>query len=170
MLLSLNCDIYDSLINHMFSNDLYKLLLVNNNINKNIKKKPLELKKNELEYELLNFNPYNRLISHKNFDKELVKANYVPYNCQYLFESTSSKFYDVNYHKIIVINDLYQNLKLNITDLCNILYILDIKLKNKSLKAKNNILRDISSYAILNMNKNLVIILNQIFKIISNHD
>ena len=38
MLLSLNYDIYDSLINHMFSNDLYKLLLVNNNINKNIKK------------------------------------------------------------------------------------------------------------------------------------
>tara|TARA_B000000475_G_C15814428_1_gene373010 strand:+ start:64 stop:576 length:513 start_codon:yes stop_codon:yes gene_type:complete len=170
MLSTFNSDLFDSLIKHMFSNDLYKLLLVDKNMKQNIKKNPLDLKKNELEYELLNFSPYNRLISHKNFNTQILKENYIPYDCQHIFESKSSKFYDVNYHKIIVINDLYKNLKLDINDLCNILYILDIRLKNKSLKSKNNILRDISGYAIININKKLIIILNEIFKIISNYD
>jgi hypothetical protein len=61
MLLSFTDDLFDCIIEHIMSNDLYKLLLVNKDLKKNIKKNPIELKRKELKNELLNFNPYGKL-------------------------------------------------------------------------------------------------------------
>jgi hypothetical protein len=102
--------------------------------------------------------------------KGVKKQNYIPNNLSYIFETLSSKFYDVNYHKIIVIHDLYTNLKMNIKNLCNILVLLNIHLKDKSLEIQNTILREISHYSIMNINKNLITILHQINKIIKRID
>ena len=165
MLLGFTDDLFDVIVKNLKSNELYKLLLVDKEIKNNIKKNPIELRRNELKYEILNFNPYGRLAQiHLNL--EFLKKRDVPKDCGYIFEHVSSKFYDIDYHKIIVMNDLYKNLRMNIKDLCNILCILDIKLRDKSLKNQNKILREISGYAITNMNKNLIIILNEIYKII----
>ena len=167
MLLSFTDDLFDCIIEHIMSNDLYKLLLVNKDLKKNIKKNPIELKRKELKNELSNFNPYGKLAQiHLNFEL-LKKQNHIPNNPSYIFETLSSKFYDVNYHKIIVMHDLYTNLKMNIKNLCNILVLLNIHLKDKSLEIQNTILREISHYSIMNINKNLITILHQIYKIIN---
>ena len=168
MLLSFTDDLYDCISNFIKSNDLYKLLLVHKTIRQNIKKNPIELKKKELENELLHFNPYGKLAQIQ-LNLEFCKKHHVPLNCSYVFEEIYSKFYDVNYHKIIVIHDLYTNLKIDIKDLCNILVLLDINLRDKNLKVQNTILKEISTYSIMNINKNLIIILNQIYKIITKY-
>jgi len=166
MLLRFTDDLFDIVIKHLKSNELYKLLLVECDIKKIIKKTPIELRRNELKYDIEKFSPSGRLAQiHLNLEFE--KNHNIPNNSGYIFENISSRFYDVNYHKIIVINDLYENLKMNMRDLCNILCILDIKLKHKSLEKQNKVLREISEYAITNMNKNLIIILNKISNIIS---
>lgn len=166
MLSSFTDDLFDCISKHIMSNDLCNLLLVNKDINKNIKKNPIELKRKELLKEILNFNPYGRLAQiHLNFEL-LKKQNYIPSNPSYIFENYQSKFYDVNYHKIIVMHDLYTNLKMDIKNLCNILILLNIHLKDKSLEIQNTILREISQYSCMNFNKNLITILNQINKII----
>ena len=164
MLLDFTDDLFDIVIKHLKSNELYKLLLVENEIKKKIKMNPIELRRDELKYEILNFNPYGRLAQiHLNL--EFQKHN-VSKDCTYVFESIQSRFYDIDYHKIIVINDLHKYFELNIKDLCNILCILDIKLISKNLETQNKVLREISGYAITNMNKNLITILNEIYKII----
>ena len=164
MLVSFTDDLFDCISEYIMSNDLYKLLLVNKDIKKNIKKNPIELKRKELRHELLNFNPYNRL---KKIILNLNKKYYIPHNPTYIFENYQSKFYNINYHKIIVMQDLYENLKMDIKDLCNILLLLDIRLRDKPLKIQNIILRQISDYSIRNINKNLITILDQIYKIIN---
>ena len=165
MLLGFTDDLFEVIVKNLKSDELYKLLLVDKDIKNNIKKKPIELRRNELNYEILNFNPYGRLAQiHLNL--EFLRNHNVSKDCGYVFENINSKFYDIDYHKIIVINDLYKNLKMDIQDLCNILCILDIKLRDKSLEKQNKILREISGYAITNINKKLIVILNQINKII----
>ena len=164
MLVSFTDDLFDCISEYIMSNDLYKLLLVNKDLNKNIKKNPIELKRKELRHELLNFNPYNRL---KKIILNLNKKYYIPHNPTYIFENYQSNFYDINYHKIIVMQDLYENLKININNLCNILILLNIHLKDKSLQIQNIILREISNYSIRNINKNLITILHEIYKIIT---
>ena len=67
-------------------------------------------------------------------------------------------------------HDLYTNLKINIKNLTNILVLLNIHLKYKSLEIQNTILREISHYSIMNINKNLITILYQINKIIKRID
>ena len=54
-------DLFDCIIKHISSNDLYQLLLVDRNIKMNIKKTPIELKRLELQKELDDLNPYGRL-------------------------------------------------------------------------------------------------------------
>lgn len=164
MLVSFTEDLFDCIIEHIMSNDLYKLLLVNKDLKKNIKKNPLELKRKELKNELSNFNPYNRL---KKITLNLNIKHHIPHNPSYIFENYHSKFYDVNYHKIIVMHDLYTNLKINIKNLSNILVLLNIHLKYKSLEIQNTILREISHYSIMTINKSLISILHQIYKIIT---
>ena len=165
MLLYFTNDLFDVITKHLKSNELCRLLLVDKEIKNNINTKPIELRSDELKYEILSFNPYGRLAQiHLNL--EFLKNHNVPKDCGYVFENIGSKFYDIDYHKIIVIHDLYKNLKMNIKDLCNILCILDIKLREKPLENQNKILREISGYAITSMNKNLITILNQILKII----
>lgn len=165
MLLGFTDDLFEVIVKNLKSNELYRLLLVDKDIKNNIKKEPIELRRNELNYEILNFNPYGRLAQiHLNL--EFLRNHNVSRECGYVFENINSKFYDIDYHKIIVINDLYKNLKMDIQDLCNILCILDIKLRDKSLEKQNKILREISGYAITNINKKLIVILNQINKII----
>ena len=165
MLLYFTDDLFDVITKHLKSNELCRLLLVDKEIKNNIKTNPIELRSDELKYKIMNFSPYGRLAQiHLNL--EFMKNHNVPKDCGYVFENIVSKFYDIDYHKIIVINDLYKNLKMNIKDLCNILCILDVKLREKSLENKNKILREISGYAITSMNKNLITILNQIYKII----
>ena len=162
MLVSFTDDLFDCIIEHIISNDLYKLLLVNKDLKKNIKKNPIELKRKELKNELSNFNPYGKIAQiHLNFEF-LQKQNYIPSNPSYIFENYQSKFYDVDYHKIIVLHDLYTNLKMDIKNLCNILILLNIHLKYKSLEVQNTILREISHYLIINRSKNLITILHQI--------
>lgn len=167
MLVSFTDDLFDCIIEHIMSNDLYKLLLVNKDLKKNIKKNPLELKRKELNKELSNFNPYNRL---KNITLNLNIKHHIPHNPSYIFENYHSEFYDVNYHKIIVMHDLSTNLKINIKNLTNILVLLNIHLKYKSLEIQSTILREISHYSIMNINKNLITILHQINKIIKRID
>ena len=64
-------------------------------------------------------------------------------------------------------HDLYTNLKINIKNLTNILVLLNIHLKYKSLEIQNTILREISHYSIMTINKSLISILHQIYKIIT---
>tara|TARA_B100000401_G_scaffold115999_1_gene75748 strand:+ start:780 stop:1286 length:507 start_codon:yes stop_codon:yes gene_type:complete len=165
MLSEFTDDLFDVIVKNLKSNELYKLLLVDKDIKNNIKKEPIELRRNELECDILNFNPYGRL-AQIYLNLEFLRNHNMPKDCGYVFENINSKFYDIDYHKIIVMNDLYKNLKMDIQDLCNILCILDIKLRDKSLEKQNKILREISGYAITNINKKLIVILNQINKII----
>ena len=55
---------------------------------------------------------------------------------------------------------------MDIKDLCNILVLLNIHLKDKPLIMQNTILKEISHYSIMNINKNLITIM-QVCKIIT---
>ena len=152
-------DICSVISKYLPSNDLINLKMTTKDIEKYIKKDfIIDMKVKEIEYELEKFKPLeklyyirkNRLIS----NKTLLNLSIF----EYYYTKDLSKVYNLEYHKIIVINDIFESLESFIEQyldknivytrediIKNIIEIFAIKLNNHTLEKKSEILRNISA-------------------------
>ena len=150
-------DICSVISKYLTSNNLINLKTTTKDIETYIKKDfIIDMKVKEIEYELEKFKPLEKLYYIR---KNRLILNKTPLNLS-IFEyyEKDSKVYNLEYHKIIVINDIFESLESfielyldkNITytreDIIkNIIKIFANKLNNHTLEKKSEILRDISA-------------------------